>query len=122
MSKREAVSFTNEIGQVIHPGDDVIVVTTCTGSTSTQKGRYIGMNGKRVQAEVPSAHWTYFVKGTDERAPYNFTDRLWKASLKYNSPEWKALRDEVYAPYEYRRVVGTRITTLQYNRIYKLAA
>lgn len=27
---REAVPFTNDFGQVINPGDDVVVVTTCT--------------------------------------------------------------------------------------------
>lgn len=119
---REAIPFTNDFGQVINPGDDVVVVTTCTGNTNTQKGKYVGMRGKSVQAEVPSGSYAYFVKGTDERAPHNFHDRLWKAGLKYNTPEWKELRDEVYGPYEYRQTGGTRITTLQYNRIYKLAA
>lgn len=122
MTQREAIPFTNDFGQVINPGDDVVVVTTCTGNTNTQKGVYVGMCGKRVQAEVPSYSWAYFVKGTDERAPANFSDRVWKAGLKYGSPEWKELRDEVYAPYEYRATGGTRITTLIYNRIYKLAA
>lgn len=122
MSKREAVPFTNDFGQVINPGDEVVVVTTCTGSTNTQRGKYVGMSGKHVQAEVPSSSWAYYIKGTNERAPSNFTERLWKAGLKYNTPEFKALRDEVYAPYEYRQISDTRITTLYYNRIYKLAA
>lgn len=122
MSKREVVPFTNDFGQVINPGDEVVVVTTCTGNTNTQKGKYVGMRGKSVQAEVPSNSWAYFVKGTDELAPRNFSDRLWKSGLKYNTPEYQALRDEVYGPYEYRRTGGTRITTLYYNRIYKLAA
>lgn len=122
MIKREAIPFTNDFGQVINPGDDVVVVTTRTGNTNTQKGKYVGMRGKSVQAEVPSSSYAYFVKGTDERAPHNFSDRLWKAGLKYNTPEWTALHDEVCGPYEYRRTEGTRITTLQYNRVYKLAA
>lgn len=122
MIKREVIPFTNSFGQVINPGDDVAVVTTCTGNTCIAKGKYVGMRGKYVQAEVPSSSYAYFVKGSDERAPYNFSDCLWKAGLKYNTPEWKALRDEVYGPYEYRQTGGTRITTLYYNRIYKLAA
>ncbi|CAB4143277.1 hypothetical protein UFOVP447_108 [uncultured Caudovirales phage] len=122
MTKREAVPFTNDFGQVINPGDEVVVVTTCTGSTNTQKGKYVGMSGKSVQAEVPSNSWAYFVKGTDERAPANFHNELYKSGFKWNTPEWKELRDKVYAPYEYRKTGGTRITTLYYNRIYKLAA
>lgn len=122
MTNREAVPFTNDFGQVINPGDDVVVVTTCTGNTNTTRGKYLGLRGKYVQAEVPSNSWAYFVKGTDERAPHNFSNELWQAGLKYNTPEWKELRDKVYAPYEYRRTGGTRVTTLYYNRIYKLAA
>jgi hypothetical protein len=122
MSKREIVPFTNDFGQVINPGDEVVVVTTCTGSTNTAKGKYVGMRGKSVQAEVPSGSWAYFVKGTDERAPANFHNELYKSGFKYNTPEYKELRDKVYAPYEYRKTYGTRITTLYYNRIYKLAA
>ena len=122
MIKREAIPFTNDFGQVINTGDDVVVVTTCTGNTNTRKGKYVGMRGKSVQAEVPSSSYAYFVKGTDERAPHNFHERLRNAGLKYPTPEWTALRDEIYGPYEYRRTEGTRITTLQYNRVYKLAA
>jgi hypothetical protein len=122
MSNREVIPFTNDFGQVINPGDDVVVVTTCTGSTNTQKGKYVGMHGKSVQAEVPSSSYAYFVKGSDERAPHNFHNELYKSGFNWNTPEWKALREKVYAPYEYRKIHGTRITTLQYNRIYKLAA
>lgn len=122
MSNREAVPFTNDFGQVINPGDDVVVVTTCTGNTNTQKGKYVGMRGKRVQAEVPSNSYAYFFKNSDERAPANFHKELYNAGLKWNTPEYKELRDKVYAPYEYRQTGGTRITTLIYNRIYKLAA
>ena len=122
MSNREAIPFTNDFGQVINPGDEVVVVTTCTGNTNTQKGKYVGMRGKYVQAEVPSNAWAYFYKDTGERAPYNFGAELWNSGLKYNTPEYTALREKIYGRVEYRKTGGTRITTLQYNRIYKLAA
>ncbi len=122
MSKREAIPFTNDFGQVINPGDDVVVVTTCTGSTNTQKGKYVGMRGKSVQAEVPSNSWAYFVKGTDELAPHDFWKGMQGHSFKYGTPEYNELREKVYGPYEYRKLNTTRITTLYYNRIYKLAA
>ncbi len=119
---REVVAFQNNIGQTIEPGDDIVVVSTCTGNTRVQKGKYVGMRGKRVQAEVPSSSYAYFVKGSDERAPHNFHNELYKSSFHWNTLEWKELREKVYAPYEYRKIEGTRITTLIYNRIYKLAA
>lgn len=117
---RQEIPFTNEIGQVIQPGDEVVVVTHCTGSTKVRKGIYVGLYGKSVQAKVPSDSYAYFVKGSNERAPANFSNRLWNCGLKYNTPEFEQLREEVYAPYEYRKSNELRITTLQQNRIYKL--
>ena len=101
MSKRDIVPFTNDFGQVINPGDDVVVVTTCTGSTNTSKGTYVGMRGKSVQAEVEYTKYEWYNKETDEAGSY------------YKIPsELRAMR----------RVPAKRITTLCYNRIYKLAA
>ena len=101
MSKREVIPFTNDFGQVINPGDEVVVVTTCTGNTNTQKGRYVGMRGKSVQAEVEYTKFEWFNKDTGEAGSY------------YKIPS--ELRS-------HRRVPAKRITTLWYNRIYKLAA
>lgn len=98
---REAVPFTNDFGQVINPGDEVVVVTTCTGNTNTSKGIYVGMRNKRVQAEVECIVYQWYNKETDEVGSY------------YKIPsEQRAIR----------RVPAKRITTLIYNRIYKLAA
>lgn len=36
-------SFTNEFGQVINVGDEVIYASTCTGSTSIRKGTFGGI-------------------------------------------------------------------------------
>ena len=101
MSKRDIVPFTNDIGQVINPGDDVLVVTHCTGSTYTARGKYVGMTGKSAQAEVEYTKYEWYNKDTDEAGSY------------YKIPsELRAMR----------RVPAKRITTLCYNRIYKLAA
>ena len=101
MCKREVSPFTNDFGQVINPGDEVVVVTTCTGNTNTQKGKYVGMRGKSVQAEVEYMKYEWYNKETNEIGSY------------YKIPtEQRAIR----------RVPAKRITTLQYNRIYKLAA
>lgn len=101
MSKRNVVPFTNDFGQVINPGDEVVVVTTCTGSTNTAKGVYVGMHGKSVQAEVEYTKFEWYNKETDKAGSY------------YHIPS--ELRS-------HRRVPSKRITTLQQNRIYKLAA
>lgn len=39
----DAVSFTNDIGQVINVGDPVIAITKSTGSVGTYVGRYVGV-------------------------------------------------------------------------------
>ena len=98
---REAIPFTNDFGQTINPGDEVIVITTCTKSTNTRKGKYVGMSGKSVQAEVEYTKFEWYNKETGEAGSY------YKIPLEQRS---------------HRRVPAKRITTLNYNRIYKLAA
>lgn len=101
MTNREAVPFTNSIGQVINPGDDVAVITHCTGSTITYKGKYLGMRGNKVQAVVEDDSYTWVNSVTGEVGSY------------YNIPA------EVR---KYQKCKRDRITTLQRNRIFKLAA
>jgi len=121
MSKREEVPFTNRYEQVINPGDEVVVVTHCTGSTCTAKGKYLGMVGKRVQAQVEVNSNRWFSKETGEYTP-NFLSPLYKAGFKWNSPEYVKLRDELMAQHETKLVTTYRVTTLNANRIFKLAA
>lgn len=40
------VSFINEFGDVIQPGEDVLIVTMCTKTTHVSKGRYLGSRGE----------------------------------------------------------------------------
>jgi hypothetical protein len=39
----EVVPFTNSIGEVINPGDEVIIVTCSTGRVGSYVGKYLGL-------------------------------------------------------------------------------
>lgn len=101
MSKRDEVPFTNASDQVINPGDDVLVVTVCTGSVYTYTGKYLGMRGKSVQAVVEDDNYTWVDSRTGEAGTYcNIPSEFLK----------------------YKKCKRNRIITLQRNRIYKIAA
>jgi hypothetical protein len=101
MTERVEVPFTNEFGQVIQPGDEVLVVTMCTKTLNMQRGTYLGLRNRSVQVRVPDNSWEWYNKETGLPGSY------------YSIPA--SLR-------EYRKKVNaTRISTLQLNRIYKIA-
>lgn len=66
VNKFEAQSFTNEFGQVIHPGDQVVYAGTAYQSTNITRavfeGVYLNKAGS-VEAvrvgSVPYQHWIY---------------------------------------------------------------
>ena len=119
MSKQERIvkPFTNKFGQVIKPGDQVISITTCTGTTCVNKAEYIGyiehkqivdyrtreykmMPFVQVRRPYKVARWVH--KGTDE--PYDF--RKYYTMPQSERPEHEIKYDEVY-----------KISTLNYNNI-----
>lgn len=93
-------NFTNDIGQVLEPGDEVVFVTTgYRNEVNTRKGRYIGLNtgilkNPKVQYEEDEMIVNpEFVSGSFSSEPY------WiKSGAKV-----------------------LRTTTLQRNRLYKIA-
>ncbi len=101
MAIREEIPYTNSSGQVINPGDDVLVVTVSTGCVMTYTGKYLGMNGKSVQAVVEDDGYVWVDKRTGEAGSF------YKIPAEFRG---------------YQKVKRNRITTLQRNRIYKIAA
>lgn len=99
---REELNFVNHIGQEIEPGDKVIVITHCTGSTKTYQGVYLGLYGPRgrVQARVQTDTYMWVNKLTGEPQRYD----LIPADAR-----------------SYQKAKVDRITTLQKNLIYKIA-
>lgn len=73
----EAVAFTNDLGQVIQPNDDIIIVTKCTGSVSVNVGKYLGLrrhseyNGEENQNVVVEYDLVR------EETCHNVTNELW---------------------------------------------
>ena len=94
--------FTNEFGQVIRPGDDVVIVTTgYNHSVSVTKGKFVRVNeNNRVQCEVPYEKYIY-LDLNDNPVDYYYARR-------YNIAG------------NFKIVSSTRITTLILNRVYKL--
>ena len=117
----ELVDFTNNIGQVISPGDDVVVITNTYKRIHICRGVYLGLKNGKVQARVPTNKWAYFVKGSDERAPVGFHTPLLSSGFNWRSAEYAVLKATLYNPYEYRQYKDTRVTTLQNNLVFKLA-
>lgn len=138
-SNTNVVAYTNNIGQVINPGDEVVIVTTGYGhQVNTYKGTYIGLHkngGAQCVKKVKTSYYAF--KDTGEKVPYTFfqenNKRLdaWAREYReknpgkyayYNEPEYKAIRAETMDKVELKYEYVDRRTTLQLNRIYKLAA
>lgn len=140
VSEPNRVSFKNNIGQEINPGDPVVIVTTGYGhQVSTYGGTYLGMhkNGKGVQCEKQVKTSYYAFKDSGERVSWKFFEEMnnklnaWAREYRlsnpnkyayYSEPEYKAIREEFMSNVETKSEYVARRTTLQRNRIYKLAA
>jgi hypothetical protein len=139
VSESNPVSFKNDIGQEINPGDPVVIVTTGYGhNVNTYAGTYLGMhkNGKGVQCEKQIKTTYYAFKDTGERVAWTYfgemNDKLnafgrefraaGKGTMYYSDPEYKAIREEYMNRVETKSEYVARRTTLQRNRVYKLAA
>lgn len=98
------VTFTNELGQTITPGEEVIVVTETYKTVSVRKGIFLGRSeAGNLQVRVPE-RWSrgeWFDKRTDQAGSYS---KIPEEHRGYRS-----------------KPKGTYIATLQLDRIYKLA-
>jgi hypothetical protein len=133
----EVVEFTNNLGQIIKPGDEVVIVTTGYGhNVSTNKGTYLGLTngGASISKQVKSNY--YVLKSTGERIAYTWfnqmhneqqilrtTKKAKDSSYRYrNDPEYDAIREKWMSLIEMKDEFTHRRTTLKLNRAYKLAA
>ena len=133
----EVVEFTNDIGQVIKPGDEVVIVTTgYSHNVSTNKGTYVGLTngGASIIKQVKSRY--YVLKSTGERINNTWFNQIYKEqdafreakNLTYSSyryygdPEYNAIRSRWMDLVELKYEIIPRRTTLKLNRAYKLAA
>lgn len=108
-TKFEAVSFENNIGQTINPGDAIICVTVSTGRLRIRKGRFLGVNTPSESHVQKSYRWEehigYRYEWQGEYDSYTYGNgnvHKWKKYVKIDDPTvWK-----------------TRLS--YYGRIYKL--
>lgn len=133
------IAYTNDIGQTINPGDEVVIVTTgYSHSVSTNKATYLGLHtngGAQCVKKVKTSYYAF--KDTGERVPYTYfqenNKRLdaWIREYReknlgkyayYNEPEYNVIRAEAMDKVELKYEYVDRRTTLKLNRIYKLAA
>lgn len=134
----EAIPFTNEINQVIQPGDKVAVVTG-SRSAHISVGRYVGHRKQHNRVIVETDHyrtkWVHKETGEEfdsdkhvaeprpTSPPWGYDTDYYKRYEEYHNKynEWyklvlttkKEQFKEVKIPYTYRR-------TLQLNRIFKI--
>jgi hypothetical protein len=133
----EEVEFTNDLGQVINPGDEVVIVTTgYSHRVSTNKGIYRGLvnGGASIVKQVKTSYWVF--KDSGERIPHSWFYNMYaeqralavvKAAADKNycywkDPEWDEIREKYVALIETKSEIVPRKTTLKLNRAYKLAA
>lgn len=138
-SNTNAVEFKNNIGQTINPGDEVVIVTTGYGhNVNTYKGIYLGLHkngGAQCIKKVKTSFYAF--KDTGERVHYSYFSEMnaklnafateWRKNnpgkyAYYTEPEYVAIRAEYNDKIELKYDIVDRRTTLQRNRIYKLAA
>jgi hypothetical protein len=130
------VEFKNDLGQVIKPGDEVVIVTTgYSHQVSTNKGTYLGLvnGGASIVKQVRSSYYAF--KDSGERVPYSWFKEMYaeqnafKANFAtdrnyryWNDPEYHKIAEKRYALIETKYEIVPRKTTLKLNRAYKLAA
>ena len=132
------VKFTNNIDQVINPGDEVVIVTTgYNHNVNVTRGTYLGLHGNGRAQCVKKVKTSYYAfKDTCERVPLAYFNEMnqklsaWTAEWRknnpgkyayYSEPEYKTIQDEYKNKVEIKYEIVDRRTTLQLNRIYKLA-
>lgn len=100
-SLREVIPYSTDYGTV-QPGDDVYVVTKCTGRVNIQKGVYLGVAPQGgVQVRVDIFRTVTYYAGTGNRVDWNkYYDMTIKPALDHR-----------------RELRGQRITTLINNEI-----
>ena len=133
------IAYTNDIGQTINPGDEVVIVTTGYGhDVSTNKATYLGLHtngGAQCVKKVKTSYYAF--KDTGERVPWSYFNEMnqklsaWTAEWRknnpgnyryYEDPEYLAIRNQFQNNVETKYEFVDRRTTLKLNRIYKLAA
>ena len=92
-------------GSVVNVGDEVAVVTTCTGTTHVQRGKYLGyiQSSGNAQVEVETVLSLMMMS---DGTPFNWNKH-------YNPATWNDVRKTI----THKSILATRITTLQLNRM-----
>jgi len=117
----KAESFTNDLGQVLKPGNMVVAVSHCTRSINITIGEFVGISDSgSPQVRVPSNTYKYVHNETGEISWNALLDAT--KHLKWNTLEYKEARAKTDKLWTYTKFTGTRITTLHMKRVYKLAA
>lgn len=103
--------FENEIGQIIEPGDRVIMVTTGSfGEVTIREGTFLSVNNGKVRCSYEYSPFPDFVVQT---GPNRFKKLTWANSVG-NMLKLPKIRITTFKP-------TLRFTTLKKNRIYKIA-
>ncbi len=127
----EEVSFKNDIGQTINPGDKVVIVTTgYSHKVSTNLATYRGLVNGRASCVKDVREPYNVLKSTGERIPYSWFNQIYneqrafvaakQETNKNYDPEYGEILMK-WSLIETKHEIVPRKTTLQLNRAYKLA-
>lgn len=114
-------SYTNDLGQTLNPGDDVVFVTTGYGHrVSVETGKFEG-----VYRNLESENFAGTRIGT---VPVNYNERVFcedgeheEEIIKgWDQKTWRYIYEKTGRRYNLVPVVKYRKSTLQRNRVFKL--
>jgi hypothetical protein len=108
-------SYTNDLGQTLEPGDDVVFVTTCMHRVSVETGKFEGVYRNLSSKKIARTRI-----GT---VPVHYNERQFCEDGEHPDIVWDwTLRKSVPTGKRYNLVprVKYRKSTLQLNRVFKI--
>jgi hypothetical protein len=113
-------SYTNDLGQTLEPGDDVVFVTTCMHRVSVETGKFEGVYRNLSSKKIAGTRI-----GT---VPVNYQERVFCEDGKHeeevykgwDQKTWRYIYEKTGRRYNLVPRVKYRKSTLQLNRVFKI--
>lgn len=121
LSKVVAEPFTNSIGQTIHPGDDVVVVTTgrCN-SVNVFTGKFAGVRFDKINGNMVGTAVSQIPVTCNERVFSENGSIEEERYIGWHHGERRHLYEKTGRRYDLVKKVGYRKSSLQRNRLFKI--
>lgn len=121
MSKLVAEAFTNDIGQTLNPGDEVVVVTTGYGhSVSVFTGKFAGVRRHKESNKIVGTCVSDIPVTRNERVFCEDGEREEEKYVGHDPKTWRSIYEKTGRRYNLVPVTQYRKSALQLNRVYRI--